>query len=41
MRREPFNFVMPRLAPGIHVFLESGSKTWMAGKIPAMTLQVL
>jgi hypothetical protein len=30
---------MPGLVPGIHVFGQSQSKTWMAGKSPAMTVQ--
>jgi hypothetical protein len=34
-------FVMPGLVPGIHVFLESESKTWMAGTSPAMTGNIL
>ena len=29
--------VMPRLVLGIHVFLLSRNKTWMAGTGPAMT----
>jgi hypothetical protein len=29
---------MPGLVPGIHVFLSVGTKTWMAGTSPAMTL---
>ena len=28
---------MPRLVPGIHVFLFVKAKTWMAGTSPAMT----
>src|SRR5262249_44078832 len=28
---------MPGLVPGIHVFLETASKTWTAGTSPAMT----
>jgi uncharacterized protein len=31
---------MPRLVPGIHVFL-SGAKTWMAGTSPAMTITAI
>jgi hypothetical protein len=32
---------MPGLVPGIHVFLTvRGSKTWMAGTGPAMTVKV-
>ncbi len=34
------NLVMPGLVPGIHVFLEQGSKTWMAGTSPGMTQNV-
>ena len=30
-------FVMPGLAPGIHVFRSATRKTWMAGTSPAMT----
>ena len=30
---------MPDLVPGIHVFLDSEPKTWMAGTSPAMTIQ--
>jgi len=30
-------YVMPALVAGIHVFLWSTSKTWMAGTSPAMT----
>jgi hypothetical protein len=29
--------VMPGLVPGIHVFGDGQSKTWMAGTSPAMT----
>jgi hypothetical protein len=29
---------MPALVAGIHVFLGKGSKTWMAGTSPAMTV---
>ena len=29
---------MPGLVPGIHVFLFTCSKTWMAGISPAMTI---
>ena len=29
---------MPGLVPGIHAFLTSASKTWMAGTSPAMTI---
>jgi hypothetical protein len=32
--------VMPGLVPGIHVFRRGGSKTWMAGTSPAMTVVV-
>jgi hypothetical protein len=32
---------MPGLVPGIHVFLGSESKTWMAGTSPAMTKRML
>jgi hypothetical protein len=28
---------MPGLVPGIHVFLATPRKTWMAGTSPAMT----
>jgi hypothetical protein len=31
--------VMPGLVPGIHVFLQLQSKTWMAGTSPAMTIE--
>jgi hypothetical protein len=30
---------MPGLVPGIHVFLLSETKTWMAGTSPAMTIE--
>jgi NitT/TauT family transport system substrate-binding protein len=33
--------VMPGLGPGIHVFLSSAVKTWMAGTSPAMTAVAL
>jgi hypothetical protein len=29
---------MPGLVPGIHVYLVSVAKTWMAGTSPAMTI---
>jgi hypothetical protein len=32
-------FVMPGLVPGIHEFRPHGSKTWMAGTSPAMTMR--
>ena len=32
---------MPGLVPGIHVFLTTQSKTWMAGSSPAMTEKAL
>jgi hypothetical protein len=41
MKSVKFQFVMPGLVPGIHVFPEQGSKTWMAGTSPAMTQQAL
>ncbi len=31
---------MPGPVPGIHDFLDQGSKTWMAGTSPAMTAVV-
>jgi hypothetical protein len=30
---------MPGLAPGIHVYEQAETKTWMAGTSPAMTAQ--
>jgi len=36
MSRSNLSFVMPGLAPGIHVFL-APSKAWMAGTSSAMT----
>ena len=34
-----FSPVMPGLVPGIHVLgMQNGSKTWMAGTSPAMTI---
>jgi hypothetical protein len=33
----PPPIVMPGFMPGIHVFLPSSAKTWMAGTSPAMT----
>jgi hypothetical protein len=32
---------MPALVAGIHDFLQTSSKTWMAGTSPAMTGQTL
>jgi hypothetical protein len=32
--------VMPGFVPGIHAFLQQGSKTWMAGTSPAMMNQI-
>src|SRR6266568_601713 len=31
---------MPGLVPGIHAFLCSATKTWMAGSSPAMTTRI-
>jgi hypothetical protein len=31
---------MPGLVPGIHDFLSSKSRTWMAGTSPAMTEKI-
>jgi hypothetical protein len=31
---------MPGLVPGIHVFLSSETKTWMAGTSLAMTVNI-
>jgi hypothetical protein len=30
-------FVMPGFMPGIHVFTDTRTKTWIAGTSPAMT----
>jgi hypothetical protein len=38
LRRSNHFFVMAGLVPGIHVFWRGGSKTWMAGTSPAMTM---
>ncbi|WP_342360541.1 hypothetical protein [Terrarubrum flagellatum] len=32
-----YEAVMPALVAGIHVFLSTENKTWMAGTSPAMT----
>ena len=33
----PNSTVMPDLVPGIHAFLQQGSKTWRPGTSPAVT----